>query len=248
VEASATSLPGARHVQPRRTGLSVGQNEAVGLTGVPVVAVLDDDCVADERWIAEIARLLVDDRQLDVIGGRVLPLGEDAPGLYAVSSRPSTTPRTFDNRTRPWEVGSGNNFAFRRRSFEEIGGCDGRLGPGAPGRGAADIDLFYRLLRAGARVGYEPSMLVYHERKPLNERLARRVPYGFGMGAACALWLRQRDRCAVSVLANWLLLRLRLGATSLRRRQWLGVWEEVLVLTGTARGLVHGLRAPEPSP
>jgi GT2 family glycosyltransferase len=248
VEAAAAALPGVRHVPQRTIGLSVGQNEAVGQTGAAVVAVLDDDCVADENWIAQVARLLADDRPLDVIGGRVLPLGADAPGLYAVSSRPSTTPQTFDSRTRPWEVGSGNNFAFRRRWFDAIGGCDARLGPGAPGRGAADIDLFYRLLRAGARVGYEPGVLVYHERKMLSQRLARRVPYGFGMGAACAIWLRQRDRCALRVLANWLVLRLRLCAASLRRRHWLGVWEEVLVVTGTARGLVYGLRAPKPSP
>lgn len=244
VEGAAGELACVRHVRQRQTGLALAQNEAVERTSAPIVAILDDDCVADAGWIAGIAAALADDRQVDAIGGRVLPLGDDAPGLYGVSLRPSAIPKRFADRSRPWEVGSGNNFALRRNWFEIVGGCDARLGPGTPGRGAVDIDLFYRLLRAGARVAYEPSVLVYHERKTLSERLARRVPYGFGMGAASSIWLRQGDRCAIRVLAGWLGLRLRLCARSLRRRHWLGVWEEALVLTGTIRGIVYGLRAP----
>jgi GT2 family glycosyltransferase len=239
---AAEGLPDVLHVAQDAIGLSLGQNTAVARTTHPVVAVLDDDCVADVDWIERVATVLAPEGPVDVVGGRVLPLDDDS-GLYAVSSRTSTTPRAFQDRSRPWDVGSGNNFAFRREWFDRVGGCDERLGPGAPGRGAADIDLFYRLLRAGARVRYEPSLLVYHERKTRSGRLARRVPYGFGMGAACLLWLRQRDRLAIRVLGNWLALRLRMLASAARQRRWLGVWEELLVLAGTARGIVYGLRA-----
>jgi GT2 family glycosyltransferase len=224
----------------RATGLGIGQNEAVRHTRSPVVAVLDDDCVADERWIAEVARLLDAASPVDVVGGRVLPLDDGGTGRYPVSSRTSTTARGFRDRARPWDVGSGNNFALRREWFDRVGGCNERLGPGSPGRGAVDMDLFYRLLRAGARARYEPQLLVYHERKTRGERLARRVPYGYGMGAACATWLRQRDWYALRVLAAWLLLRSKLLVGAVRRRRWLSAWEEMLVLGGTARGLAHG--------
>jgi GT2 family glycosyltransferase len=162
--------------------------------------------------------------------------------LHAVSSRTSTTARTFHNRVRPWEVGSGNNFAVRRAWFDRVGGCDVSLGPGSPGRGAVDIDLFYRLLRAGARARYEPSLVVFHERKTKQERVARRVPYGYGMGVACAKWLREGDWCAARVLAAWVLLRMARAAGALPRRRWPLVWEELLVLGGTAQGLAHELR------
>jgi len=92
---------------------------------------------------------------------------------------------------------------------------------------------------------YEPRVLVYHERKTLSERLGRRIPYGFGMGAACAIWVREHDWCALRVLANWIVSRLHLFVGAIRCRHWLGVWEEMLVLSGTVRGVVFGLRVPE---
>ena len=117
----------------------------------------------------------------------------------------------------------------------------------APGRGAVDIDLFYRFLRAGARVRYEPTLLVHHARATRAERLARRSPYGYGMGAACAKWLRERDAHALGVFAAWLALRLvRLVRAGLHRRLG-GVREELLVLAGTVRGLAWGLYALEPA-
>jgi len=238
---AAQGLPRVVHVPQRRTGLSLGQNEAVARTTSAVVAVLDDDCVADPGWVEAVSRVLGEERPVDVVGGRVLPLEDGGAGL-AVSSRTGTERLSFDRRDRPWDVGSGNNFAFRRAWFERVGGCDPRLGPGSPGRGACDIDLFYRLMRAGARAAYEPELLVLHERATRGQRLARRVPYGFGMGSACAIWLRERDGRALRVLANWLGLRIGRIVSSLRERNWLGVWEEALVLGGTARGLLHGLR------
>jgi GT2 family glycosyltransferase len=240
--AAAEGVFHVRHIAHERRGLGAGQNEAVRHTKTPVVAVLDDDCVAATHWIAEVDRLLAPESDADVVGGRVLPLDDGQPGMYPVSSRTSTRARRFDRPTRPWDVGSGNNFAFRREWFDRVGGCDERLGPGSPGRGAVDMDLFYRLMRAGARVGYEPSLLVYHERKSKEERRARRVPYGYGMGAACALWLGERDAHALRVLGAWFGLRARLLAGSVRRGRWESAWEEMLVLGGTAQGVVHGLR------
>lgn len=241
--AAAASVPtlNVRHVTQAPLGLGAAQNEAVRQTAEEIVAVLDDDCVAAPDWVALVHDLLGADL-LDLVGGRVLPLEDGAAGLHPVASRTSTTPRTFRSRVRPWEVGSGNNFAVRRAWFERVGGCDVRLGPGSPGRGAVDIDLFYRLLRAGARAGYEPALVVFHERKTRDERLARRVPYGYGMGVACAKWLREGDRCAARVLAAWVQLRAARAAGALPRRRWPVVWEELLVLGGTAQGLSHGFR------
>jgi GT2 family glycosyltransferase len=231
-----------RYVADAGRGLGAGQNAAVRQTTQPVVAVLDDDCVADEHWLETVDRLCSGEAPLDLVGGRVLPLGEATDGGHPVASRTSTAARDFRGKALPWDVGSGNNFALTREWFDRIGGCDERLGPGSPGRGGVDMDLFYRLLRAGAIARYEPALVVYHERASRSERLARRVPYGHGMAAACAIWLRGGDLYALRVLAAWLALRSRLLASALRHRRWTSAWEELLVLAGTARGFVHGLR------
>jgi len=241
VVAGAGGLPAARYLSDERTGLGRGQNLAVSAATQPAVAVLDDDCVANRRWVETVDRLL-DHDGLDLVGGRVLPLADSRPGVVPVSSR--TSERRLELRwpTPPWDLGSGNNFACRREWFMRIGGCDERLGPGSPGRGGVDMDLFYRLLRAGARARYEPDLVVHHEQQQPEGRLTRRGAYGFGMAAACALWMREgRDRQALRILGAWIAMRGRLLAVAVRHRRWRSVREELLVLGGTARGVVHGL-------
>ena len=233
-----------RRIRPRPGGLATAQNDAVKATTAPVVAVLDDDCVADPGWIEAIAREFADPN-LGFLSGPVLPLGPAEPGTHGVATRTSMERRRLDACTLPWDTGSGNNFAFRRDWFDRIGGADERLGPGAPGRGGLDMDLFRRLLRAGAPGVYEPDAVVFHERVSAEGRLARRVPYGYGMGACCVLWLREGDAQALPVLGRWVAMRSNRLARSLARRRWLAVREEALVLAGTARGIGFGIRAPK---
>ena len=134
------------------TGLGASQNIAVANASSPIVAVIDDDCIATPDWIGTIERTFSVPECPDVLTGRVLPLGPNKPGLYAVSSRTSTQRIEFERRAMPWEIGSGNNFATSRNWFNRVGGNDERLGPGSAGLGGVDMDLFYRLLRSGARI------------------------------------------------------------------------------------------------
>jgi len=231
-----------RYVRDERTGLGPAQNRAFSHARFPIVAVTDDDCVPAADWLAAIAERFAANPELGVVTGPVLPLPTDDPALVPVSSRTSPVERTFAGKSVPWEVGSGNNFAVRREWLDVVGGNDERLGPGSPGQGAVDMDLFYRLLRAGARIRYDPACLVYHARATTGERRGRRGPYGHGVGAAVVIWLREGDAYAVWVLGRWLALRLRRLLTGLLRRDWTLAGEEALVLGGTARGLLFGLR------
>jgi GT2 family glycosyltransferase len=222
-------------------GLAGAQNVAFGGTRMPVVAVIDDDCVADREWIATVERTFAAERGLALLGGQVRPLPSKGERTLAVSSRTSATRRRFAGRSAPWTVGSGNNFAVRREWFERIGGCDERLGPGTPGQGALDMDLFYRVLRAGGPGLYEPEAVVEHERASPAGRFARRWPYGHGMGVFCALRLRERDLYGAGLLPAWIALRLRVLVSSVLRRRWAALREEALVLAGTAVGFARGL-------
>lgn len=226
------------YVSQTRTGLAVAQNEAVRRASSPIVAVTDDDCVVAPDWLGTLAAAFAEDSSLDIVGGRVLPLREGKTGSYAVSLRVGEQRLELARTPAPWRLGSGNNFAVRRERFLAVGGCDGRLGPGAPGLGAMDMDLFYRLLRAGAHGRYEPGAVVLHARTTFAERRRRRFDYGYGMGACCALRLREGDAYSLRVLLAWSALRFGLLGRSLRGGNWVRAREEVLVLEGTARGLV----------
>ena len=240
--ADSRELP-IRLVAGGTNGLAEAQNLAFRHTTQPVVAVIDDDCVADPEWILVLEQVFSRDRVIALIGGSVLPLGHEQPGRYAVASRLSATRQSFIGKAAPWHVGSGNNFAVRRDWFERVGGCDERLGPGTPGQGGLDMDLFYRVLRAGGRALYEPDAIVYHERATRHGRLARRRPYGHGIGVLCTLRLREGDSYGARLLAEWLILRARIVAGALIRKRWVAVHEEGLVLAGTAAGILHAIRA-----
>ncbi len=231
------------YVRQEPRGLGASQNEAVRLARSPIVAVTDDDCIVDTEWIATVHGVLSASDGPDVLAGRVLPLPPTGERIYPVSSRVSEVSRDFDRKGLPWDVGSGNNFAFRRDWFLRVGGCDERLGPGSPARGGVDMDLFYRLMRAGAGVRYEPAALVYHERETWEGRRTRRPMYGRGMGAACGMRLREGDVGALGLLGKWMVLRASRIAKSVRAADARGVQEEMLMLGGTATGLLHGLRA-----
>lgn len=229
-----------RWVRHEGAGLSRSQNLGFAEARHDVIAVTDDDCVPRPDWTRAVADAFLADPALGLLGGRVLALGPDEPGRFPVSTRPSTRPLRLDDRSRPWDVGSGNNFAVRRTALVDIGGNDERLGSGARLRSGGDMDLFRRLLRSGAVGCYEPAVVVLHERADRAERLGRRVPYGYGMGACLSLWWRQGDRHAARLLLAWVRLRASRLREGLATRDGLRVWEEVLVLLGTVRGLARG--------
>lgn len=229
------------YVRHEGLGLGASQNLALRHARHPVVAVTDDDCVPDANWLAVIEETLADEAVAGVTG-RVLPLPTSDGALVPVSSRVGESRIDFGSGAAPWNVGSGNNFAVRRSQLLRVGGNDERLGPGSPGRGGVDMDLFYRLLRAGARLRYEPRSIVLHQQVTSQQRLGRRIPYGFGMGACFGIWLREGDLHALRHLGSWVALRFRRFARGIRRGDVKLIREELLVLVGTAGGLVHGTR------
>lgn len=221
-------------------GLGAAQNVAFERASHPVIAVLDDDCVAHRSWLSVIELRLDERPDLDAVTGRVLPLDAVGTRTFPVASRVSEVRREFAGQALPWEVGSGNNFAVRREALSRIGGCDERLGPGSPAQGGVDMDLFHRLLRTGGRILYEPEGIVYHERQTREERKARRPMYGRGMGAAIALWHRGGDRSSRFVLREWTRLRVRQMRLAAMRGDWTDVGDELTLLASTVRGLAHG--------
>jgi GT2 family glycosyltransferase len=242
VEGGRSGSVPIRYVRQERRGLSSSRNAALHEASRSVIAVTDDDCVPSPGWIAALENAFAVAEAPEAVTGRVLPLGPDAPGRYAIASRESPAPAMYRGRALPWHVGSGNNFAVRRDWYARLDGCDERLGVGSPGHAAEDMDLFYRLLRQGARIRYDPEVLVYHERDGEARRLATRWSYGHGVGAFCGMTLRRGDSYAAYILARWLLDRGRDLGRALVGGDEGSVRQQSLSLGGTLRGLVYGLR------
>jgi GT2 family glycosyltransferase len=223
------------------TGLGRGQNRGLRLASSAIVAVTDDDCVPEPGWLEALTTTFASRPDVAAVTGRIVPLPASGDETYPVASRLSLEACEFGSESEPWAVGSGNNFAVRREWLAAIGGCDERLGPGSPGRGAVDIDLFRRLLRAGARIRYEPRSVVRHQRQTRDGWRSRRFPYGYGMGAAAVYWIAAGDRRGFRLLADWILWRVLRLLKAAARRDADRALGEALMLGGTARGVLHGL-------
>jgi GT2 family glycosyltransferase len=106
-------------------------------------------------------------------------------------------------------VGAGCNMAFDRRLLLSIGGFDEALDTGAPLPGGGDLDIFYRVLRNGRTMVYEPGYAVYHEHRESLAQL-RRQYWTWGLGFMSFLTKSRRSDAALkskqdAIIRWWLL-------------------------------------------
>lgn len=186
----ASDLPGL-HPSTRLTvlpnvesrGLSGARNTGLRHALGDVVAFLDDDAVADHRWLESLVRHFETDEPPVGVGGLVLPLwDEPAPRwmppefLWVVGCSYSGLPTATARVRNP----IGANMAFRRQAVLDVGGFSPSVGRlGRTPLGCEETELSIRLARAGhALVLHEPAAVVHHH-----------VP------SARARWSYFRSRC-----------------------------------------------------
>lgn len=222
------------HVPIDRAGVATARNRGALEASGELIAFTDDDCVPDGGWLANGVAAL-EREGAEAATGRVLPLDEGIPGRVAVSLRTDPRYRVFADggAAVPWEIGTGGNLIVKRSAFEGLGGFDPAFGPGGRFRAAEDVELLERLVDAGSTVVYDPDSVVRHEMKDRSDRMARSIPYGYGMGALIAGLASGRRR---RVAGGYLSMQLRLLAASVRRLRPAAAAEVVVTLAGAALG------------
>jgi GT2 family glycosyltransferase len=242
--ATEQALPGVRYVEQAPLGLSASRNLALAEARTELLAVTDDDCAPEPRWLAALVEAFGGSPARAAVTGPVLPPGERPPrGMFPVSLRESAVSADHSGRVLPWAVGTGGNFAGRVDVLRRCGGWDERLGAGSPGRAGEDADLIYRLLRAGYTIRYEACAVVRHDWQTAARRRATRSTYGFGIGAMSALWLRRGEAYALRMLASFLWMHVRGLLGGVRHGDPLRVGEHVRAIAALPPGLAYGARA-----
>jgi glycosyltransferase involved in cell wall biosynthesis len=155
------------HLNEENVGLSESRNRGVERASGDVIAFLDDDAVADERWIDELVSVY-EERNAIAVGGKMV-------GQW-VAGKPSFLPEEFY-----WLVGVthrgfaepgqevrntfGSNISFRRTVFEEIGEFDPELGRRGSLNIQAEETIFCVQMRDefGHGVVYNPEAVVAHK-------------------------------------------------------------------------------------
>jgi GT2 family glycosyltransferase len=79
-------------------------------------------------------------------------------------------------------------MALRKNLFRSIGLFDLAIGPGTLTRGCSENEFFYRLLRAGHGLVYEPQALIWHYHRSDLAKLHRQIG-NWGTGVF-AIWTK----------------------------------------------------------
>ena len=144
-----------------RPGLSRARNAALEHLTADVVAFPDDDCVYPSTLLRRVAERFGEDRTLDGLTGRT----EDAEGRSSASWKPD---RALLDAENVWNRGSSATLFLRRALVERVGPFDEELGlgSGADWHAGEEIDYLLRALAHGARIEYDPALVVEHRVVP----------------------------------------------------------------------------------
>jgi glycosyltransferase involved in cell wall biosynthesis len=188
------------YVFERRQGLSYARNAGISKASGNIIAMTDDDCLVDSKWIDAIWREFESNPSLDLIGGRVELFD---PRDLPVSVRTSRQRQGFAINLL-FNLIPGCNLAFKRTVLRRAGIFDPRLGPGTPVGVADDLDFIYRVFASGHEIAYCPDVMVYHAHGRRTKSDLRILERGYlrGRGAFYIKHLLSRD-LQVARLAYW---------------------------------------------
>jgi GT2 family glycosyltransferase len=160
----ATPQTIARHPRVRcvrhekNLGLSAARNTGIAAATGEIVAFTDSDCRADEDWLHFLIGELLNGGFSGVGGPNLLP-PEDCPVAAAVMASPGG-PAPVMLGDREAEHIPGCNMAFTKSALQQIGGFDPIFT-----KAGDDVDLCWRLQRAGLKIGFSPTAVVWHHRR-----------------------------------------------------------------------------------
>ncbi|MGB3759090.1 MAG: glycosyltransferase [Rivularia sp. (in: cyanobacteria)] len=179
-----------------KPGLDFARNRAVEeATGV-LLAFLDDDVVVDRQWLMGLQEAWAENPDAGAFTGLVLPYELETEAQIIFEHRGGFR-RGFEkirygqslsgNPSYPSGAGifgAGCNMTFRRQVLLVLGGFDEALDTGKPLPGGGDLDIFYRVIRAGYPLVYEPLYLVYHQhRRDMKQLQHQYWTWGLGLMA-----------------------------------------------------------------
>ncbi|MDH4443757.1 MAG: glycosyltransferase [Akkermansiaceae bacterium] len=185
-----SSFPQVSYILEPNPGLDWARNRAIASASGDIIAYTDDDVVVDSLWTDAIARIFADHEETMAVTGLVVPyeLGTEPQILFEKYGgfgrgyirkwyRPSDQDRRHlaQKHAGAGKFGTGANMAFRRTVFREIGPFDPALDVGTVTHGGGDLDMFFRVLKFGHTLVYEPAAMVRHRHRRDFEHLHTQI-------------------------------------------------------------------------
>jgi GT2 family glycosyltransferase len=158
----ATAKIAAEHdvclIRTENQGLSAARNVGLEAATGSIVAYIDDDAYPDRHWLQYLAWTFLTTPYVGV-GGPNIPPANDGPIAECVARAPGG-PLHVMISAREAEHIPGCNCAFRRECLQAMGGFDASFRVAGD-----DVDLCWRLLERGWKLGFQPAAMVWHHRR-----------------------------------------------------------------------------------
>ncbi|QMU31703.1 glycosyltransferase [Adhaeribacter radiodurans] len=139
-------------------GLSNARNTGLHAAKGEIVAYIDDDAYPDEHWLRYLAAAYLTSDHAGMGGPNIAP-DEDGPIAKCVANAPGGPVHVLLSEEAAEHI-PGCNMSFRRSALLEIGGFDPLY------RSAGDdVDVCWRIQKAGYTIGFHPSAVVWHHRR-----------------------------------------------------------------------------------
>ena len=168
----AQSIDGVRYIRQDNMGLSVARNTGLHAATGEIIAYTDDDCRADEDWLYYLAGDLAGS-DFKAMGGHNFLPPDDGLTAAAVMAAPGGPIHVMLTETEAEHI-PGCNMAFYKDALQEIGGFDPIYR-----KAGDDVDVCWRLVQAGHRIGFNPAGFVWHYRRStIGAYLKQQVGYG----------------------------------------------------------------------
>jgi glycosyltransferase involved in cell wall biosynthesis len=195
-------------------GLSETRNEGVRKSTGDIIAFIDDDAIADKRWIESLVSNYTDSNVLGV-GGKLIPLWK--------KKRPIWFPEELD-----WIVGCtykghpevkvevrnviGCNMSFRREVFSRIGYFNSKIGrlDNIPLTTGEDTEYCIRLRTTfpNGNILFDPYATAYHKVDEKRESIKYVLKRSYGEGITKSIINKSTDKGKILKTENTYLMHL----------------------------------------
>jgi len=217
-----SNYPNVRYICEPRPGLDWARNRAIIESQGEIIAYTDDDVVVDAGWVKALAQVFAENPEVMAVTGLVVPyeLETEAQNLFELyggfgKGFERKWFRVGRGNKMPWQLlgagqfGTGANMAYRRCVFDEIGYFDPAMDVGTATNGGGDLEMFFRILKEGHTLVYEPNALVRHRHRRDYAKLRSQITNnGIGLYSylLCGALAYPEERLSFLLLGLWWML------------------------------------------